>query len=133
MTEINAHEHNKLSNDIISAAIEVHRYFGPGLLENTYRDALIVELNLRNIEARKEVVIPCLYKGFKLDLGFRADIIVRDSIIVELKSTKDDNPVFAKQLFTYLRITDKRLGLLINFNKGRLIDGVTRIVNKFPD
>lgn len=128
-----AAELNKLSKDIIGAAVEVHRYFGPGLLENTYRDALIVELNLRNIEARKEVVIPCMYKGFKLDLGFRADVIVKDSIIVELKATKDDNPVFAKQLFTYLKITDKRLGLLINFNKDRVVDGVTRIVNKFPD
>ena len=128
-----AAELNKLSKDIIGAAVEVHRYFGPGLLENTYRDALIVELNLRNIEARKEVVIPCMYKGFKLDLGFRADVIVRDSIIVELKATKDDNPVFAKQLFTYLKITDKRLGLLINFNKDRVVDGITRIVNKFPD
>ena len=126
-------ELNKLSKDIIGAAVEVHRYFGPGLLENTYRDALVVELNLRNIEARKEVVIPCMYKGFKLDLGFRADVIVRDSIIVELKATKDDNPVFAKQLFTYLKITDKRLGLLINFNKDRVVDGITRIVNKFPD
>lgn len=130
---MSAAELNKLSKDIIGAAVEVHRYFGPGLLENTYRDALIVELNLRNIEARKEVVIPCMYKGFKLDLGFRADVIVKDSIIVELKATKDDNPVFAKQLFTYLKITDKRLGLLINFNKDRVVDGVTRIVNKFPD
>ncbi len=133
MKEISAYELNKLSKEIIAAAIEVHRYFGPGLLEHTYRDALVVELNLRNIEARKEVVIPCEYKGFKLDLGFRADVIVQDSIVVELKATADDNPVFAKQLFTYLRITDKRLGLLINFNKGRLIDGVTRVVNKFPD
>lgn len=133
MKDMTGYELNKLSQEIISAAIEVHRYFGPGLLENTYRDALVVELNLSNIEARKEVVIPCEYKGFKLDLGFRADVIVKDSVIVELKATKDDNPVFAKQLFTYLRITDKRLGLLMNFNKERLIDGVKRVVNKFPD
>ena len=77
---MSAAELNTLSKDIIGAAVEVHRYFGPGLLENTYRDALIVELNLRNIEARKEVVIPCMYKGFKLDLGFRADVIVKDDL-----------------------------------------------------
>ena len=130
---MNAYELNKLSREIISAAIEVHRHFGPGLLENTYRDALVVELNLRNIEARKEVVIPCMYKGIKLDLGFRADVIVKDCIIVELKATQEDNPVFAKQLFTYLRLTDKRLGLLINFNKCRVIDGITRVVNQFPE
>ena len=124
---------NKLSKEIIGAAVEVHRYFGPGLLENTYRDALVLELGLRNIEARKEVVVPCLYKGFKLDLGFRADVVVRDSIVVELKATQEDNPVFAKQLFTYLKVMDKRLGLLINFNKSRLIDGVTRVVNRFQE
>ena len=122
---------NKLSKEIIGAAIEVHRYFGPGLLENTYRDALIVELNLRNIEARKEVVIPCIYKGYKLDLGFRADVVVKDSIIVELKATENENPVFTKQLYTYLKLADKRLGLLINFNKDTLIKGITRVVNKF--
>ena len=128
---MNNEQLNNLSKEIIGAAIEVHRYFGPGLLENTYRDALIVELNLRNIEARKEVVIPCIYKGFKLEIGFRADVVVEDSIIVELKATESDNPVYTKQLFTYLKLTDKRLGLLINFNKDTLIKGVTRIVNKF--
>lgn len=128
---MDADQLNNLSKEIIGAAIEVHRYFGPGLLENTYRDALIVELNLRNIEARKEVAIPCIYKGFKLDIGFRADIVVKDSIIVELKATENENPVFTKQLYTYLKLTDKRLGLLINFNKDTLIKGITRVVNKF--
>ena len=123
-------ELNKLSKDIIGAAIEVHRYFGPGLLENTYRDALVYELKLRDIKSKKEVEIPCSYKGHKLDVGYRADIIVEDSIIVELKATENDSPVYFKQLFTYLKITDKRLGLLINFNKSKLVDGVTRIVNK---
>ena len=88
---MDADQLNNLSKEIIGAAIEVHRYFGPGLLENTYRDALIVELNLRNIEARKEVAIPCIYKGFKLDIGFRADIIVKDSIIEQNEPTKPNN------------------------------------------
>ena len=122
-------ELNALSKEIIGASIEVHRYFGPGLLENTYRDALVKELTLRNIKAKKEVEIPCMYKGYKLDIGYRADVIVEDSIILELKATENENPVYFKQLFTYLKLTDKRLGLLINFNKIRLIDGVTRVVN----
>ena len=122
-------ELNVLSNNIIGAAIEVHRYFGPGLLENTYRDALLKELSLRNITASKEVEIPCIYKGDKLGVGYRADVIVEDSVIVELKATENENPVYFKQLYTYLKITGKRLGLLINFNKDRLVDGITRIAN----
>ncbi|MDE6234117.1 MAG: GxxExxY protein [Muribaculaceae bacterium] len=130
---MNADYLNRLSKEIIGAAIEVHSYFGPGLLENIYRDALVHELSLRNIEAHKEVIIPCNYKGVKLDIGFRADVVVQDSIIVELKATQEDHPIFTKQLFTYLKVTDKKLGLLINFNRNRLIDGVTRIVNNFPE
>ena len=122
-------ELNALSKEIIGASIEVHRYFGPGLLENTYRDALVKELSLRNIKAEKEVEIPCFYKGHKLDISYRADVIVEDSIVLELKATENENPVYFKQLFTYLKITHMRLGLLINFNKIRLIDGVTRVVN----
>ena len=122
-------ELNALSKEIIGASIEVHRYFGPGLLENTYRDALVKELSLRNIKAEKEVDIPCFYKGHKLDISYRADVIVEDSIVLELKATENENPVYFKQLFTYLKITHMRLGLLINFNKIRLIDGVTRVVN----
>ena len=122
-------ELNALSKEIIGASIEVHRYFGPGLLENTYRDALVKELSLRNIKAEKEVEIPCFYKGYKLDISYRADVIVEDSIILELKATENENPVYFKQLFTYLKITHIRLGLLINFNKIELIDGITRVVN----
>ena len=125
-----AEQLNELSKEIIGAAIEVHRYFGPGLLENAYRDALVRELALRGIKAKKEVNIPCIYKGYKLEIGLRADVIVEDAVIVELKATENDNPVYYKQLFTYLKITGKRLGLLINFNKLRLINGVTRVVNK---
>ncbi len=126
---MNVEELNALSKEIIGASIEVHRYFGPGLLENTYRDALVKELALRNINSKKEVEIPCMYKGHKLDISYRADVIVEDSIILELKATENENPIYFKQLFTYLKISHKRLGLLINFNKTRLIDGITRIVN----
>lgn len=95
---MNVEELNALSKEIIGAAIEVHRYFGPGLLEKTYKDALVRELSFRNIKAEKEVEIPCLYKGIKLDTSYRADVIVEKSIIVELKATESDNPVYFKQL-----------------------------------
>ena len=122
-------ELNELSRKIIGAAIEVHRYFGPGLLENIYRDALVLELSLRGVKARSEVQIECEYKGHKINVGYRADVIVEDSIVVELKATEKDNPVYLKQLYSYLKLTDTRLGLLINFNRTRLIDGVTRVAN----
>ena len=121
---------NALSHEIIGAAIEVHRFLGPGLLENTYRAAMMCELKLRNINAASEVDIPFYYKGIKLDTSYRADIIVENEIILELKSTENDNPLFAKQLNTYLRINNNRLGLVINFNKERLKDGIIRVVNK---
>ena len=87
------------------------------------------ELKLRGIKAESEVEVPFVYKGIKLDTAYRADIIVEDELILELKSTENDNPLFGKQLLTYLRIYNKRLGLLINFNRERLIDGLKRVVN----
>lgn len=122
---------NALSNKIIGAAIEVHRLLGPGLLENTYRDALMYELELLGIKAQKEVSVPLLYKGRIIGNAYRADIIVEDVIILELKSTENDNPVYYKQLLTYLRLADKRLGFVINFHYKYLSQGITRIVNKF--
>ena len=122
---------NILSKRIIGAAIEVHRTLGPGLLEHTYQEALLTELRLRGIRAEKEVPLPCVYKGLKLDCGFRADILVEDSIILELKATETEIPLHLKQLTTYLRVADKRLGLLINFNREILCEGIKRAVNKF--
>lgn len=115
---------------IIGAAIEVHSILGPGLLEHAYQAALMEELRLRGLHAESEVVIPVVYKGDKLETAFRADIIVEDEIILELKATENDNPVYAKQLYTYLCLTDKRLGLLLNFNRERLVDGLERVVNR---
>ena len=122
-------EINALSQKIIGAAIEVHRNLGPGLLEHTYQAALMLELKLRNIRAESEVEIQALYKGHYLNTAYRADIIVEKEIIVELKATDNDNPIFTKQLLTYLRLSDKRLGLLINFNHELLKNGITRVVN----
>ncbi len=123
------HQINDLSKKIIGAAIEVHRNLGPGLLENTYQVALLHELKLNGINALMEVEVPFIYKGMKLPTAYRADIIVEDEIILELKATETDNPIYAKQLYTYLRLYNKRLGLIINFNRERLVDGLKRVVN----
>lgn len=127
---MNVNELNNLSRDIIGAAIEVHRHLGPGLLEHTYQAALCHELSARGHHTAAEVEIPVIYKGVRLDTAYRADIIVDEEIIIELKAVEKDNPLFAKQLYTYLKLADKRVGLLINFNRVKLIDGVERIVNK---
>ena len=126
---MNEDQLNTMSQKIISAAIEVHRNLGPGLLEHTYHAALMFELKSQGLNAVSEVDIPFIYKGIKLDTAYRADIIVENEIIIELKSTEKDNPLHAKQLHTYLKISDKKLGLLINFNRSRLIDGLKRVVN----
>lgn len=124
-------ELNQMSEKIIKAAILVHKNLGPGLLEQVYKVALIYELKEAGFNVESEVPIPCVYKGVRVDLAYRADIIVENQIILELKSTEKNNPVFYKQLNTYLRLTNKRLGLLINFNNSRLIDGLKRIVNGY--
>lgn len=123
------HQINQLSNEIIGAAIEVHRTLGPGLLEHTYQAAFLFELNLRGLKSQSEVDLPVYYKGCKLDIAYRADIVVENEIIIELKATDNDSPLFQKQLLTYLRISNKRLGLLINFNKEILKQGIVRVVN----
>lgn len=120
---------NSLSNNIISAAIEVHRNLGPGLLEHTYRYALLQELKLRRINACGEVEVPFVYKGYSIECAFRADIIVENEIVIELKATEKDNPLYARQLLTYLKLANKRLGLLINFNRETLVAGLERVVN----
>lgn len=123
------HQINDLSKKIIGAAIEVHRNLGPGLLENTYQVALLHELKLNGINALMEVEVPFVYKGVRLPTAYRADIIVEDEIILELKATETDNPLYAKQLYTYLRLYNKKLGLIINFNRERLVEGLKRVVN----
>lgn len=120
---------DELTHKIIAAAIEVHRVLGPGLFEHTYQTVLMYELAQRGLNAKSEVIIPLIYKGVKLDFAYRADIIVEDEIIVELKATDYDNKLYYKQLLTYLKICDKRVGLLINFNREKLTDGVKRVVN----
>lgn len=121
---------NQLSEQVLDAAIEVHRTLGgPGLLESLYEDALFHELRLRNIPALSQVQIPVTYKNFKLRDSMRLDILVDRKIIIEVKATETMLAVHKAQVLTYLRLTNLRLGLVINFGQARLIDGWGRVVN----
>jgi len=121
---------NLLSEQVLDAAIEVHRTLGgPGLLESLYEDALFYELRLRNIPALSQVQIPVTYKNFKLRDPMRPDILVDSKVIIEVKATENVSAVHKAQVLTYLRLTNLKLGLVINFGQGRLIDGWERVVN----
>lgn len=121
---------NLLSERILDAAIEVHRTLGgPGLLESLYEDALFHELRLRNIPALSQVLVPVTYKNYKLRDPMRLDILVDRKVIIEVKATETVLAVHKAQVLTYLRLTNLKLGLVINFGQGRLIDGWSRVVN----
>jgi len=119
----------ELTEQIIDAAIEVHRELGPGFLESAYEECLCHELHLRNLSFRRQVNLPVGYKGLKLDCGYRMDVIVEDLVLIELKSTEQVLPVHEAQLLTYLRLSGKKAGgLLINFNVSVLKNGIVRRV-----
>ena len=118
---------------IIGAAIDVHKELGPGLLETVYEACLIEELNRRRLKVESQITFPLLYKGKKLDKEFRIDLLVEDDVIIELKAVNEILPVHEVQLVTYLKLTGKRLGLLINFNVPVLTKGVRRKVNHFVE
>jgi GxxExxY protein len=123
---------NMISYDIIKAAIEVHKELGPGLLESVYQRCLVIESKKMGYNITAEVPVSIKYKDeYIQEDGFRIDILVDDSIIIELKSVEKFKPVHKKQLLTYLKLADKRLGLLINFNVSLLKDGIERIVSNF--
>jgi len=124
-------ELNRLSSQIIKAAINVHKDLGPGLLESVYQSCMIVELKDLNITVQAEVPLPIFYRGQKVsEEGFRLDLLVEDIVVVELKSVEKVQNLHKKQLLTYLRLAKKPLGLLINFNEVLLKDGITRIINE---
>ena len=123
-------ELNKLSSQIIKAAITLHKELGPGLLESVYQSCMVIELRNMGIKVQPEVPLPIFYRGQRVhEEGFRLDLLVEDTIIVELKSVEKVQGVHKKQLLTYLRLAKKPLGLLINFNEVVLKDGITRIIN----
>ena len=126
-------ELNQLSSQIIRAAINVHKELGPGLLESVYQSSMVIELRYMGTNVQSEVPLPIFYRGEKVhEEGFRLDLLVEDTIIVELKSVEKVQAVHKKQLLTYLRLANKPLGLLINFNETVLKDGITRIINTPP-
>ena len=118
-----------LTQRIISAAIEVHRYLGPGLLESTYENCLCREFSNRDIAFERQVPLPVFYKGLKLDCGYRLDFLVENEVVVELKAVTQLEKIHEAQLLTYLRLAGKKLGLLLNFNVLLMKDGIKRIVN----
>ena len=121
---------NDLSGKIIQAAITVHQELGPGLLESVYQSCLVLELQESGLRVESEMPVAVTYRGRKVHQeGFRLDLLIEDSIVVELKSITKVQPVHIKQLLTYLRLAEKPLGLLINFNETLLKNGVTRVAN----
>ena len=124
---------NELAGIVVDAAYQIHRTLGPGLLESAYEAILVHELQKRGLAVAVQVPVPVVYESVRLDAGFRADLIVGDSVIVELKSLERIAPVHKKQLTTYLKLAGKRLGLLINFGEELIKDGIIRIVNGLPD
>ena len=124
---------NETAKQIVDAALHIHMALGPGLLESVYETALFYELKKRGLKLQRQVPVTFVYDGQRYDEGFRIDLLVADCVIVELKSVEEAHPVHKKQLLTYLRLSGKRLGLLINFNTALLKEGITRIVNGLPD
>ena len=124
---------NQLSKIILDAAFKVHTKTGPGLLETVYEVTLAHELRKQGLDVKRQVSIPIIYDELTFDEGFRADILVEDKVVVELKSVEQLARVHIKQVLTQLRLSGHKLGLLINFSEVRLKDGIERIVNGLPD
>jgi GxxExxY protein len=119
----------KLSEQILDCCIKIHRTLGPGLLESVYQNCLVYELERKGISCQKELMLPVHYEELTFESGFRADIIVENKIIIELKAVEKTQPVHRAQLLTYLKLTNKPLGLLINFNNTKIINGFQRFAN----
>lgn len=122
---------NILTSKIIGAAIEVHKELGPGLLESAYEECLCHELGLQRIAFKRQLPVPVSYKGVRLDCGYRLDLLVEDSIVVELKACDGIAHIHRAQLLTYLKLMDKPLGLILNFQVSVLRDGIARIANEY--
>ncbi len=123
-------DENELSKIIVDRCLKIHKILGPGLLESVYEEVLYYELTRTNLKCERQVGISVIYKDIKMDLGFMADMIVEDKVIIELKSVENIMPVHKKQLLTYLKLTGMKLGPLINFNVELIKIGIARIVNK---
>ena len=120
---------NEIATIIVDSCFKVHTTLGPGLLESVYEAVLLYELEKRGLSVTKQQVIPVSYDGTQFEEGFRADLVVEDKIIIELKSVEKVMPVHKKQLLTYLRLSDRKLGLLVNFGENLIKDGISRVIN----
>jgi GxxExxY protein len=124
----NNYKHSELTSRIIGCAIEIHKFLGPGLLESAYEECLSYELKNAGLKVERQKAIPVVYKDIKLDCGYRIDILVEDSIVLELKSVDVLNPIHEAQILTYLKFSEKKMGLLINFNVTLLKNGLKKYV-----
>lgn len=120
---------NELSKIVVNCAYKVHKSLGPGLLESAYEECLFYELNKTGMKIEKQKALPLIYEEVKLEIGYRIDLIIENKLIVEIKSVESLNDVHFAQLLTYLKLTDSRLGLLINFNVALIKNGIKRIAN----
>ena len=120
---------NEIASIIVDRCFKIHTTLGPGLLESVYEEILSYELLKQNLCIKRQYPIPVVYESVNMNLGFRADLIVEDKVIIEIKSVEAIAPVHAKQVLTYLKLTNLKLGLLINFNEALIKDGIRRIVN----
>jgi len=122
---------NDISGKIIGCAIEVHKALGPGLLESAYEECLFYEIKEAGLKVERQKALPVIYKDVKLEAGYRIDLLVEDKVVVELKSVEALNDVHTAQVLTYLKLSDCKLGLLMNFNVVKLIDGIKRYKNGY--
>ncbi len=120
---------NEISKIVVDACYNIHYELGPGLLESVYEEVLYYELTHLGLKVERQKPIPVKWKDIKMEIGFRADLIIENKVVIELKSVESISPVHPKQVLTYLKITGLKLGLLINFNEKLIKDGITRIVN----
>ena len=124
---------DEITEAIIGSAINVHRELGPGLLESAYEACMVYDLGQAGLKVEQQKPLPILYQGVRLDCGYRLDLIVEDEIIVEIKAIEKLLPIHKAQLLSYLRLSDRKVGLLINFNVEVLKEGIQRVVNGFQD
>jgi GxxExxY protein len=121
---------DRLSKDVIGAAIEVHRVLGPGLLESAYEDCLAWELTQKGLRVMRQTSIPVRYKELRIDEGYRADMLINEAVILELKCVDSFQPIHTAQVLTYLKMTGLKLGLLLNFKVDVMRNGIKRVVNR---
>ncbi len=124
---------NEIGEIVVDCSVKLHRDLGPGLLESVYEVLLVHSLTEAGLKVKRQVPIPIEYAGIRFDEGFRADIIINDKVILELKSVEKVNNAHKKQVLTYLRLTDKKLGYLLNFGEGLMKDGISRVLNGYVE